>query len=126
MRSCKECGAYISDEDFDVYHGYCVNCLQTIAKQMAITDRPSSPPLVTCSYCSNTAVIKCTVCGKPLCQTHIMVRKSNPDPRFGRCRDCAKQIMTTQQSSGMSSRSICSIVVIVLKIILLIIVLASW
>ena len=116
MRSCKDCGAYISEEEYDTYQGYCVSCLQKVAKQMATTDRPSSIPYTTCNYCSNSAVIKCSVCGKPLCPSHIMVRKTNPDPRFGKCRDCAHQTYQTQRSDASTVRCI-------LRIILLIIIL---
>ena len=117
-KTCINCGREISEEQHDNYQGFCTQCLQAEFRRMGRNDEL---PYTTCRYCSNPAMVTCSICGKPLCASHIMVHKNDPNPAHGRCRDCVPRRTYVRTSSGNSdARTIYCVCKIVVLIIILI------
>ena len=115
-KTCINCGRDISEGQFDTYQGFCNNCLQSELKQMVRSD---TLPYTSCRYCAKPAAITCSICGKPLCSSHIMVQKNDPNPYHGRCRDCVPR-RTYSRSSGGTRISIKGIVYCIILIVVII------
>ncbi|MHA1914330.1 MAG: hypothetical protein ACW986_12795 [Promethearchaeota archaeon] len=70
-----------------------------------------------CAYCSNQAVSSCAICGKPLCQDHIIHGFSKrTNAPAANCADCQKKFPRKMKSFSL----VMAVVLIVVSVLLII------
>lgn len=89
MQICLNCGKAITEEQYDTYRGFCVNCLQNQMQQTIWTEAENrGVPICQMDSCRNLAVIKCGNCGKSICARHAMTNKTGS---IVRCKTCGER-----------------------------------